>query len=194
MLFKTTGTQTDDFVVHGVTKMRPDDVNKLCHLEDHTYSLGPNNYHSTDEDGVEPCITTCTPGPENQLVLAEGDAIHDKMNVDAINPVSSDQADGDALSDSGSLYCPSVSDNESATDDEFSSSTTPCPSVKNKFIVFEIKLYKLFTHVMIVVVLLMVQLSNVREVWLQLLQTVLMGILYPGNHNPQLKVVQQETY
>ena len=146
MLFKTTGTQTDDFVVHGVTKMRPDDVNKLCHLEDHTYSLGPNNYHSTDEDGVEPCITTCTPGPENQLVLAEGDAIHDKMNVDAINPVSSDQADDDALSDSGSLYCPSVSDNESATDDEFSSSTTPCPSVKNKFIVFEIKLYKLFTR------------------------------------------------
>ena len=46
------------------------------------------------------------------------------MNVDATNPVSSDQADDDALSDSGSLYCPSVSDNESATDDEFSSSNT----------------------------------------------------------------------
>ena len=142
--FRTTGTQTDDFKVHEVTKIHPDDVNKLCHLEDHNYSLEPNQYHSTDEDDVvEACLTTCTPGPEDQLVMAECDVAHDEMNVDATNPVSSDQADDDALSDSGSLYCPSVSD-ESATDDEFSSSTTP--SVEKKIIVFESELYKLFTH------------------------------------------------
>ena len=39
-LFTTTGTQTDDFVIHRVTKMHPDDINVLCHLKDHNYSLG----------------------------------------------------------------------------------------------------------------------------------------------------------
>ena len=38
-LFTTTGTQTDDFVIHRATKMHPDDINVLCHLEDHNYSL-----------------------------------------------------------------------------------------------------------------------------------------------------------
>ena len=138
-LFTTTGTQTDDFVIHRVTKMHPDDINVLCHLEDHNYSLGPKNY---DEIDVEPCTTTCTPEPKDQSLLAECDVIH-KMNVDETNPVLSDDADDDALSDSGSLYCPSVSDDDSATDDEFSSSTTP--SAEKKFIVFESELHKLFT-------------------------------------------------
>ena len=139
-LFTTTGTQTDDFVIHRVTKMHPDDINVLCHLEDHNYSLGPNNYDVTD---VEPCTTTCTPEPKDQSLLAECDVIHNKMNVDETNPVLSDDADDDALSDGGSLYCPSVSDDDSATDDEFSSSTTP--SAEKKFIVFESELHKLFT-------------------------------------------------
>ena len=46
--------------------MHPDDINVLCHLEDHNYSLGPNNYDATDEDyAVEPCTTTSTPGPKD---------------------------------------------------------------------------------------------------------------------------------
>ena len=105
-LFTTTGTQTDDFVIHRVTKMHPDDINVLCYLEDHNYSLGPNNYDVTD---VEPCTTTCTPEPKDQSLLAECDVIHNKMDVDETNPVLSDDGDDDALSDSGSLYCPSVS-------------------------------------------------------------------------------------
>ena len=140
-LFTTTGTQTGDFVIHRVTKIHPDDINVLCHLEDHNYSLGPNNYDVRDEDcAVEPCTTTYTPEPKDQSLLTERDVIH-KMNVDETNPVLSDDADDDALSDSGSLYCPSVSDDDFATDDEFSSSTTP--SAEKKFIVFESELYKL---------------------------------------------------
>ena len=110
-LFMTTGTQTDDFVIHRVTKMHPDDINVLCHLEDHNFSLGPNNYDVTYEDcAVEPCITTFIPEPKDQSLLAECDVIHNKMNVDETNPVLSDDADDDALSNSGSLYCPSVSE------------------------------------------------------------------------------------
>ena len=98
----TTGTQTDDFVIHRVTKIHPDDINVLCHLEDHNYSLGPNNYDVTDEDcAVEPCTTTCTPEPKDQSLLAECDVIH-KMNADETNPVLSDDA-YDALSNSGPL-------------------------------------------------------------------------------------------
>ena len=124
--------------------MHPDDINVLCHLEDHNYSLGPNHYYATDKDcAVEPCTTTCTPEPKDQSLLAECDVIH-KMNVDETNPVLSNDADDDALSDSGSLYCTSVSDEESATDDEFFSSTMHTFSRK-KFIVFESELYKLFT-------------------------------------------------
>ena len=89
---------------------------------------------------MEPCTTTCTPGPKDQSLLAECDVtIHNKMNIDETNPVLSD--DADALSDSGSLYCPSVSDD--ATDDKFSTSTTP--SAEKKFIVFESELYKMLT-------------------------------------------------
>ena len=133
-LFRTTRSQTDDFVIHGITTMHPDYVNVLCHLEDHNYSLGPNNYDVTDEDGaMEPCTTTCTPGPKDQSLLAECDVIHNKMNIDETNSVFSYDADDDALNDRVSLYCPSVSDDDSATDDEFS-----C-------FAFESELYKLFT-------------------------------------------------
>ena len=47
---------------------------------------------------------------------------------------------------------------------------------------------------MIVAVLLTFQLRNAMEVWGQLLPTVLMDILYPGDRNPQLKVLRLETY
>ena len=118
-------TQTGDVVNHTVTKLNPDDITKLCHLEDHTYSLGPNNCPLTDEFVVEPCLTACTPWSEDQPVLAERDVVQNEMIIDAANPASSDQAD-DALSDSGSLYCPSsFSGDESATDDEFSNCTSP---------------------------------------------------------------------
>ena len=123
--FRSIGTQTGDVVNDTVTKLDPDDITKLCHLEDHTYSLGPNNCPSTDEFVVEPCLTACTPWSEDQPVSAESDVVQNEMIIDAANPASSDQAD-DALSDSGSLYCPSsVSDDESAADDEFSSCTAP---------------------------------------------------------------------
>lgn len=37
--------------------MHPDDVNILCDLEDHNFSLDTNNYNVTYEDGaVEPCL------------------------------------------------------------------------------------------------------------------------------------------
>ena len=39
-LFTITETQTDDFLIHRVTKMHPDDTQ----MEDHNYSLGPNKY------------------------------------------------------------------------------------------------------------------------------------------------------
>jgi ribonuclease HI len=131
--FRTIGTQTSDVVVRRITKMHPDDINKLCHLGDHNYSLGPNNCPSTDEDVVEPC-ETCTPESENQSVLPECDVVQNEMIDDQ----------EDALSDSGSLYCPSVSDDESGTDDEFSSSISP--SVERKYIVFESELHKLFKN------------------------------------------------
>ena len=140
--------------------MHPDDINVLCHLEDHNYSLGPNNYDVTD---VEPCTTTCTPEPKDQSLLAECDVIHNKMNVDETNPVLSDDADDDALSDSGSLYCPSVSDDDCATDDEFSSSTTP--SAEKKLLCLKVNYINCLQNVMIVVVLLTVQLRNAMEVW-----------------------------
>ena len=78
--------------------MMADDVYVLCHLEDHNYSLGTNNYYVKDEDGaVEPCTTTYTPGPKDQS-LTECDVTHNEMNIDKAN-----LSDDDALIDSGSI-------------------------------------------------------------------------------------------
>ena len=113
------------------------------------------------------------------------------MIIDAANPASFDQAD-DALSDSGSLYCPSsVSDDESATDDEFSSCTAP--SVEKNILSLKASFINCSKIVSIAVVLSIAQLSNAWEVWLQLLQTVLMDILYCGNRNIQSMELQQGT-
>ena len=159
-LFTTTGTQTDDFVIHRVTKMHPDDVKVLCHLEDHNYSLGPNNYDVTD---VEPCTTTCTPEPKDQSLLAECDVIHNKMNVDETNPVLSDDADDDALSDSGSLYCPSVSEMTLQQTTNFL--VVPHLLQKKNLLCLKVNYINCLQNVMIVVVLLTVQLRNAMEVW-----------------------------
>ena len=159
-LFTTTGTQTDDFVIHRVTKMHPDDINVLCHLEDHNYSLGPNNYDVTD---VEPCTTTCTPEPKDQSLLAECDVIHNKMNVDETNPVLSDDADDDALSDSGSLYCPSVSDD--ALEQTTNFLVVPHLLQKKNLLCLKVNYINCLQNVMIVVVLSTVQLRNAMEVW-----------------------------
>lgn len=162
-------------------------------MEDHTYSLGTNNCPSTDEFVVEPCLTACTPLSEDQPVLAESDVVQNEMVIDAANPASSDQAD-DALSDSGSLYClSSVSDGESATDDEFSSCTAPSLWKKN-ILSLKVSFINCSKIVSIAVVLLIAQLNNAWEVWLQLLQTVLMDILYCGNRNLQSMELQQGTY
>ena len=47
--FKTVGTQTEHLPVQGNTNIHPDDINKLLHLEDHSYSLGPNNDSLTEK-------------------------------------------------------------------------------------------------------------------------------------------------
>ena len=82
--FKTVGTQTEHLHMQGNTKIHPDDINKLCHLEDHSYSLGPNNNSSTDDnkDTVEPCTTPCTPVTEEQLTLVECDDVQNGVIVE----------------------------------------------------------------------------------------------------------------
>jgi hypothetical protein len=142
--FKTVGTQTEHLHMQGNTKIHPDDINKLCHLEDHSYSLGPNNNSSTDDnkDTVEPCTTPCTPVTEEQLTLVECDDVQDGVIVELQKQGSSNDADNDSLSDTGSSYCPSASDDDSETDDEYSSDTAP--AVEKIFFVFESQLHKLF--------------------------------------------------
>ena len=129
--FKTVGTQTEHLPVQGNTNIHPDDINKLLHLEDHSYSLGPNNDSLTEKNReiVEPCPTPCTPVSEEQLTLVECG--------DVKNGASSD-VDND---DSSSLYSPSASD-DSETDDEYLDDTAP--AMEKKFIVFESQLHKLF--------------------------------------------------
>ena len=130
--FKTVGTQTEHLPMQGNTNIHPGDINNLQHLEDHSYSLGPNNDSLTEENReiVEPCPTPCTPVSEEQLTLVECG--------DVQNGVSSD-VDND---DSSSLYSPSASDGDSETDDEYSNDTAP--AMEKKYIVFESQLHKLF--------------------------------------------------
>ncbi|CAB4042428.1 Hypothetical predicted protein [Paramuricea clavata] len=70
--------------MQGNTKIRPDDINKLRHLEDHSYSFGPNNNSSTDDNKgtVEPCTTPCTPVTEEQLTLVECDDVQNGIIVE----------------------------------------------------------------------------------------------------------------
>lgn len=62
-MFRTIGTQTEHFHVQRNPSMHPDDINKLHHLEDHSYSLGPNTEHVKDENTeiMEPCPIPCMP-------------------------------------------------------------------------------------------------------------------------------------
>ena len=46
---KTVGTQTEHLPMQGNTNIHPDVINKLLHLEDHSYSLGPNNDSLTEK-------------------------------------------------------------------------------------------------------------------------------------------------
>ena len=49
-MFRTIGTQTVDISVHPEPNTKhPDDINKLSHLEDHGYSLGPITESSADD-------------------------------------------------------------------------------------------------------------------------------------------------
>jgi hypothetical protein len=142
--FKTVGTKTEHLHMQGNTKIHPDDINKLYHLADHSYSLGPNNNSSTDDnkDTVEPCTTPCTAVTEEQLTLVECDDVQNGVIVELKKQGYSNDADNDSLSDTGSSYCPSASDDDSETDDEYSSDTAP--AVEKKIIVFESQLLKLF--------------------------------------------------
>ena len=51
-------------------------------------------------------------GPCRDVSLAECNAIHNEVNIDEANPVLSEDADDESLSNSGSLYCPSASDDD----------------------------------------------------------------------------------
>ena len=113
--FKTVGTQTEHLPVQGNTNIHPDDINKLPHLEDHSYSLGPNNDSLTEKKNreiVEPRPTPCTPVSEEQLTLVECGDVQNGASSDVHNY------------DSSSLYSPSASD-DSETDDEYFDDTTP---------------------------------------------------------------------
>ena len=94
------------------------------------------------------------------------------------------------LNDSGSLYCPSVSDDDSATDDEFSSSTTP----SSEFIVFESELYKLSTKCHDCGSPVDSTTQKCHGSIVTITTNCINGILYLGNRKPQLKVLQLETY
>ena len=79
---------------------------------------------------------------EEQLTLVECDDVQNGVIVELKKQGSSNDADNDSLSNTGSSYCPSASDDDSETDDEYSSDTAP--AVEKKFIVFESQLHKLF--------------------------------------------------
>ena len=157
--FKTVGTQAEHLHMQGNTKIHPDDINKLCHLEDHSYSLGPNNNSSTDDnkDTVEPCTTPCTPATEEQLTLVECDDVQNGVIVELKKQGYSNDADNDSLSDTGSSYCPSASDDESETEDEYSSDTAP--AVEKKILYLKVSYINYSKFVNIVVVPLILQLK-----------------------------------
>jgi ribonuclease HI len=78
---------------------------------------------------------------EEQLTLVECGDVQNGFVVE-LEKQGCSNADNDCLSDTGSSYCPSASDDDSETDDEYSSDTAP--AVEKKFIVFESQLHKLF--------------------------------------------------
>ena len=142
-MFRTIGTQTEDVLAQRKPSTRnTDDINKILHLQDHSYSLGPKNQSSTDDhfEVAKSCLTPSTPDlNENSIIGGNQHELVIMESGDEAFLVESDN--DDCLSDSCSLYCPSASD-DSETDDESLNGTTP--STEKKFIVFESQLLKLF--------------------------------------------------
>ena len=70
-MFKTMGTQTENFFEQFKSNIYPDNTDKIIHLEDHSYSSGPNIESSTDETVTlkDPCLHT--PAFEDQVPLLD---------------------------------------------------------------------------------------------------------------------------
>lgn len=134
-MFRTIGTQTEHFHVQRNPSMHPDDINKLHHLEDHSYSLGPNTEHVKDEniEIVEPCPIPCMPDFKEQMPLLDPGDVQNEVIVESIDtqvPCCTKADDSDvepSIEDdaclSESSYCPSSSDDDSEKDDEHPSAT-----------------------------------------------------------------------
>ena len=115
--FRTIGTQTSSQISFDETlKMHPDDINKLAHLEDHNYSLGPS------------AETTAQMSSTQERII-----INEPENIEGQFTDILSESDDDCFSDTGSIYCPSSSSDDSDSDDEH-----PCTAFKEKkFIIFE---------------------------------------------------------
>ena len=159
-MFISVGTQTEKRPNKlSNTKIHPVDINELCHLEDHNYSLGPCQNPSLDKNRemMESCH--CAESSiqvfDEQMPLAVHDDVQNEIVVESTNHSSSHDPDpnhssspdpdlgcpSDDDSDDPS-YCPPVSD-DSETDEHLVSTTH---AEEKKFIVFESQLSKLFTR------------------------------------------------
>ena len=155
-MLRTIGTQT--VVVLAPQKpntTHPDDINKLSHLEDHSYSFGPKTESSADHN-LE-IVKPCTPEFKEQSMFPDCGGILDEL----INMESEDEADNDQ-DDNSPLYCPSASDDDSETDNECSTIT---PSAEKKLLCLKVIYYSYLSSVKLVVAPLMQQHKIIREVW-----------------------------
>ena len=89
---RNVGTQTEAFNGHRNIKINPDDINKIIHLEDHNYSLGPCNNLSLDEN--------------KEIQSFEKLSIHDnapkEVIIEPTNQSSLNDADSSCLGDDDS--------------------------------------------------------------------------------------------
>ena len=135
-VFRAIGTQTIDFLAKRIPRTRnADDINKILHLEDHCYSLGPKTQFLTDDhfEVAKSCQTPSTPYLNDKSVILStcGDNQNELVILESEDEAFSIEFDNDGcLSDSCSSYCPSASDNDSETDDDFLDGTTPSTEKK----------------------------------------------------------------
>ena len=118
-MFRTIGTQIIDVLAKRIPRTRnADDINKILHLEEHCYSLGPKTQFLTDDhfEGAKSCPTPSTPDLNDKSIILStcGDNQHELVILESEDEAFSIESDNDGcLSDSCSSYCPSASDNDS---------------------------------------------------------------------------------
>ena len=119
-MFRTIGTQAKDVLAQRKPSTRnTDDINKILHLQDHSYSLGPKTQSSTDDhfEVSKSCLTPSTLDLNEKSII--GGNQHELVIMESGDEAFLVESDNDeCLSDSCSLYCPSASDDDSETDDE----------------------------------------------------------------------------